>query len=84
MLSVIYLLITLSLRCFDLSFNNIQQIENIAHLSGLKEVYFIQNKITKIDNLSTLVNLKTIELAANRIRVPTLTIHYLNVLFQGN
>ena len=53
-------------RILDFSFNN---IENLTKLSLLKQLYFVNNKITKIDGLKNLSSLRNLELGANRIRV---------------
>ena len=39
------------------------------HLTELRDIYFVQNKIQKIEGLDGLAKLRNLELAANRIRV---------------
>lgn len=53
----------------DLSFNKFRAVgSDIALLVNLREIYFVQNKISTIAGLETLTNLRTLELGANRIR----------------
>ncbi len=58
-------------RCtsLDLSFNRIKRIRNLQHLTGLTDLYFVQNKIGRIEHLEGLTRLRNLELGANRIRV---------------
>lgn len=51
----------------DLSFNKIKDIEGLEHLTLLKDLFFVSNKISKIPQLN-LVNLTNLELGDNRIR----------------
>lgn len=53
----------------DLSFNKLKHIKNISHLVKLKELFFVQNRISKIEGLEGLTEIKNLELGANRIRV---------------
>lgn len=53
----------------DLSFNKIKHIKRINHLTKLKDLFFVQNKISTIEGLEGLTNLRQVELGANRIRV---------------
>lgn len=57
------------LETLDLSFNKIKHIKRVNHLVKLKDLFFVQNKISTIENLEGLSNLRQIELGANRIRV---------------
>jgi Leucine-rich repeat (LRR) protein len=58
-------------RSLDLSFNNFRAVpETLHHLTSLKTVYFVQNRISKITGLETLGRtLRSLELGGNRIRV---------------
>jgi protein phosphatase 1 regulatory subunit 7 len=55
----------------DLSFNNFKAVpDTLQHLTALKTVYFVQNRITKIAGLDSLGRtLRSLELGGNRIRV---------------
>ncbi|KAK9455778.1 hypothetical protein V1511DRAFT_521402 [Dipodascopsis uninucleata] len=53
----------------DLSFNKIKAISNVNKLKNLRNLYFVQNKISKIENLDGLDNLVNLELGGNRLRV---------------
>ena len=56
----------------DLSFNLIKHIpeEIEKHLTSLKTIFFVQNRISHIANLSGLAaNLRSLELGGNRLRV---------------
>ena len=57
------------LTSLDLSFNKIKRIRNLGHLNKLRELYFVQNKISKIEGLEEMKDLTCLELGANRIRV---------------
>ncbi|KAK9461121.1 uncharacterized protein V1516DRAFT_675066 [Lipomyces oligophaga] len=68
------------LENLDFSFNKIRKIRHISHLKALKNLYFVQNKISVIENLVDLDRLDNLELGGNRIRklenlegVPNLT-----------
>jgi protein phosphatase 1 regulatory subunit 7 len=41
----------------------------VDHLKKLKDIYFVQNKISTIENLDGLSSLRNLELGGNRIRV---------------
>jgi len=53
----------------DLSYNKIKRIKNVKHLKKLREVFFVQNGISRIAELDGLENLVSLELGANKIRV---------------
>ena len=57
------------LTSLDLSFNNIKHIKNVEHLNEVKDLYLLQNKISKIEGLEKLASVRNLELGANRIRV---------------
>jgi protein phosphatase 1 regulatory subunit 7 len=50
----------------DISFNNIKRIENIAHLTQLRKLFLLSNKIQIIENLQ-FPHLTLLELGANKI-----------------
>ena len=52
----------------DLSFNQIRKIENIATLTELRELYFVNCKIAELEGLDSLVNLRLLEMGSNRLR----------------
>lgn len=52
-----------------MSFNKIKHIKRINHLTGLKNLYFVQNRIGRIEGLEGMTVLRNLELGANRIRV---------------
>lgn len=56
------------MHTLDLSFNNIRHIKHIDHLTGLKNLFFVQNQISHIQNLDTLTSITNLELGANKIR----------------
>lgn len=53
----------------DLSYNKIKHIKGVKHLKKLKELYFVQNGISRIEELDGLEKVVSLELGANRIRV---------------
>lgn len=55
------------LQNLDLSFNKIRNIKNIEDLVNLKNLYFVQNKISEIVNLEKFDKLVNLELGGNRI-----------------
>ena len=55
-----------NLKTLDLSFNKLKRIEHLSDLPSLKDLYFVQNRITTIENIPP--GLTMLELAANRIR----------------
>lgn len=55
------------LRTLDLSFNNIKHIKHLEGLGQLRELFFVQNRITKIENVDHLVELENLEFGGNRI-----------------
>jgi protein phosphatase 1 regulatory subunit 7 len=59
------------LENLDLSFNKIRAIPEAfaSNHPKLKNLYFVQNKISKIQGVSGLQHLRNLELGANRIRV---------------
>ena len=57
------------LTSLDLSFNRVKHIRNLDCLTKLRELYLVQNKISKIEGLEHLQSLTCLELGANRIRV---------------
>ena len=63
------LLLPLSDRSLDLSFNHIRVIDGLSLLTNLTDLYLINNKLTKIESLSALTNLTMLELGSNRLRV---------------
>ena len=48
------------LQLLELGDNRIRKIENIAHLTELKELYLGKNKIEKLENLETLQGLRVL------------------------
>ncbi|KAK9467019.1 hypothetical protein V1512DRAFT_261747 [Lipomyces arxii] len=58
----------INLESLDLSFNKIRRIRHVAQLKNLRNLFFVQNKISKIENLGGLTNLVNLELGGNRIR----------------
>ncbi|KAJ8097103.1 hypothetical protein POJ06DRAFT_262526 [Lipomyces tetrasporus] len=58
----------LNLENLDLSFNKIRRIRHVSHLKNVRNLYFVQNKITKIENLDGLKELVNLELGGNRLR----------------
>ena len=60
-----------SFRSLDLSFNLLREIpETLSHLTSLKSVYFVQNRISHIAGLQSIgATLTNLELGANKIRV---------------
>lgn len=62
---------SLSFRSLDLSFNLLREIpETLSHLTSLKSVYFVQNRISHIAGLQGIgATLTNLELGANKIRV---------------
>ena len=66
---ILHLLLSFLCRFLDLSFNLIRVIEGLSTLTGLTDLYLINNKITVIDGLQTLTNLTMLELGSNRLRV---------------
>ena len=62
----------------DLSYNLLKHVpeELESHLTALKTIYFVQNKISHIRNLSGLAaTLRSLELGGNRIRVCANMVH---------
>ena len=55
----------------DLSFNNLKHVPNsLGHLTSLRTIYFVQNRISRISGLEGLgQTLRSLELCGNRIRV---------------
>lgn len=55
----------------DLSYNNLREIPKaLEHLTSLRTVYFVQNKISEISGLDSIgATLRSLELGSNRIRV---------------
>ncbi len=65
-------LTTATFSSLDLSYNLIKHVpeELESHLTSLKTIYFVQNKISHIRNLSGFAaTLRSLELGGNRIRV---------------
>ncbi|KAH3672401.1 hypothetical protein WICMUC_004237 [Wickerhamomyces mucosus] len=58
----------IKLITLDLSFNLIKNIKNIENLINLKNLYFIENKISEITNISHFENLQVLELGGNRLK----------------
>jgi len=59
-----------ALESLDVSFNEIRFARGFHGLPKLRDLYLIQNKITKIGDLSALApTLEMLELGSNRIRV---------------
>ncbi|CCF53620.1 hypothetical protein NDA11_006114 [Ustilago hordei] len=60
------------LESLDLSFNNIHHISNVSHLGQCKELFFVQNKISRVrpDDLDGAIagSLQSLELGGNRLR----------------
>lgn len=60
------------LESLDLSFNNIHHISNVSHLGNCKEIFFVQNKISRVrpDDLKGPIadSLQSLELGGNRLR----------------
>ncbi|KAG4305410.1 hypothetical protein PORY_000966 [Pneumocystis oryctolagi] len=56
------------LHTLDLSFNRIKRIQHLERCKKLKNLYFVQNKISQITGLDALECLVSLELGANRIR----------------
>lgn len=52
----------------DLSFNEVRRIENVGHLSHLRELYLVSNRIKKIAGLEGLSKLRLLELGSNSLR----------------
>ena len=54
-----------------MSFNNLKHVpSSLEHLTSLRTVYFVQNRISHIDGLNNLGRtLRSLELGGNRIRV---------------
>lgn len=52
----------------DLSFNEIRRIENVSHLSHLRDLYFVSNRIKRIQGLEGLSKLRLLELGSNALR----------------
>lgn len=54
----------------DLSYNNLREVPKaLQHLTSLKTVYFVQNKISEISGLGSVgATLRSLELGSNRIR----------------
>jgi protein phosphatase 1 regulatory subunit 7 len=65
------MLISIFTRVLDLSFNNLKHVPScLSHLTSLRTIYFVQNRISHIQNLSSLgKTLRSLELGGNRIRV---------------
>ncbi|KAL7754416.1 protein phosphatase regulatory subunit Sds22 [Sorochytrium milnesiophthora] len=63
------------LEYLDLSFNRIKTIptDTLVHLSNLRDLFFVANKIGAIENLDGMPNLRNLELGANRIRSNRIT-----------
>ncbi|KAK9451469.1 uncharacterized protein V1518DRAFT_369992 [Limtongia smithiae] len=57
-----------NIESLDLSFNKIKKINHVSHLHSLRNIYFVQDKISKIENLDGLTNLINLELGGNRVR----------------
>lgn len=59
----------------DLSFNLLKAIpDTLHHLSSLKTVYFVQNRISKISGLQGVgATLRSLELGGNKLRVNLVT-----------
>jgi Leucine-rich repeat (LRR) protein len=58
-----------NLTSLDLSYNKIKHIKGVKHLKKLKELFFVQNGISRIEELAGLTSLVSLELGANKIRV---------------
>lgn len=58
-------------RVLDLSFNNLKHVpHSLDHLTALRIIYFVQNRISRIDGLNGVGRtLRSLELGGNRIRV---------------
>ena len=63
-------------RSLDMSFNRIRVVEKLNPLVNLRELFLIQNKISRIEGLDCLRNLTMLELGSNRIRVRTCVVGY--------
>lgn len=72
------------LTSLDLSFNKIKRIRNLGNLKKLRELYFVQNKISKIDGLREMKELTCLELGANRIRVSFLSISASRLIMENS
>ena len=54
----------------DLSFNVLRAVpDTLEHLTSLKTIYFVQNRISKITGLESVTTLRSLELGGNKIRV---------------
>lgn len=60
-----------TIRSLDLSFNNLKSVpHSLHHLTSLRTIYFVQNRISHIQGLDGLGRtLRSLELGGNRIRV---------------
>ncbi len=64
----VFLTLLAAFSWLDLSFNQIRKIENIATLTELREIYFVNCKIAELEGLDSLVNLRLLEMGSNRLR----------------
>ena len=63
----------------DLSFNLLKAIpETLHHLSSLRTVYFVQNRISRISGLQGVgATLRSLELGGNKLRVNLVATSYI-------
>lgn len=52
----------------DLSFNNIEVIEGLGHLTKLEDLTLYSNRISKIENMDNLVNLQVFSIGNNILK----------------
>lgn len=62
-------------RVLDLSFNLLKSVpDTLHHLTSLKTVYFVQNRISRISGLEGVgATLRSLELGGNKLRVNLVT-----------
>lgn len=68
-----------NIETLDLSFNNIKHIKHLQNMTKLKELFFVQNRISKIEKLETLTAIENLEFGGNRIEVIENLNHFVNL-----
>lgn len=54
-------------RFLDLSFNNIEVIDGLSHLTELEDLTLFNNRINRIENMDSLTKLQVLSLGNNKL-----------------